>query len=364
MVCAVCDESWFVPAAVPVENLVKVNSERKSSDRPVTSDDHGDLGDDRLFEDEVEEEADDDQVADGDTLQALRATGNGDDPLAEIEGDEDGDPRDDSFIDQVKSRGRDFVVEKDERADDDAPEFSENDDELSTEDLAFVDADFEDLDEENQKERGFGRRARAERRRSTALTTLEDGAQSADEIFNDEFFKTHRVQPKDLEKALRKARRRAESREKNRLTPFRVASWMIWIGVVVATAFTAYTYRLDIVNAWPNATVAYAAIGIDAEPDGLKIEAAGHRLAMSTSGPVIEIHGWVTNNSPASVPAPQMIAEALAADGEILSRWSFDLNVGEIDGDGRVNFNTRNAAPKGVAEIVLTFANDEVQPTN
>ncbi|MEX0645325.1 MAG: hypothetical protein WD076_08440, partial [Parvularculaceae bacterium] len=221
-----------------------------------------------------------------------------------------------------------------------------------------VDADFEDIegDDDAGGERGFGRRARAERRRATALARLDDLDPVAERVFNDEFFNALRVQPRELEKALRKARRRAEAREKNRMTPLRALGWSAWIGLVAATAFVGYTYRDDIVARWPNTAGAYAIVGIDAKPNGLKIESVTHRLAMSTSGPTIEITGSLKNDGEQTMTPPLMQAEALGPKGELLSRWTFSADADKVAGGEAAQFMTRAPAPEGVVEVALSFA--------
>lgn len=221
----------------------------------------------------------------------------------------------------------------------------------------IVDADFVDVDDEDDDgARGFGRRVRAERRRATALARLDDLDPVAERVFNDEFFAALRVQPKELEKALRKARRRAEAREKNRMTPMRALGWSAWIGVVAATGFVAYAYRDDIVALWPNTAGAYAVVGIDAQPAGLRIAEVSHRLAMSTSGPTIEITGALKNDAANPLPAPLIQAEALGPRGELLSRWTFRLDEETVAEGALAPFSTRAPAPEGVVEVALSFA--------
>lgn len=223
---------------------------------------------------------------------------------------------------------------------------------------AIVDADFEDIEGEGDAgdERGFGRRARAERRRATALARLDDLDPVAERVFNDEFFAALRVQPRDLEKALRKARRRAEAREKNRMTPLRALGWSAWIGLVAATAFVGYAYRDDIVARWPNTAGAYAVVGVDPKPSGLKIESVTHRLAMSTSGPTIEITGSLKNEGEQTLAPPLMQAEALGPKGELLSRWTFAVDADKVAKGESAQFATRAPAPEGVVEVALSFA--------
>lgn len=225
-------------------------------------------------------------------------------------------------------------------------------------DAPILDADFEDIDGEDgeDRERGFGRKVRAERRRATALARIDDLDPVAERVFNDEFFAALRVQPRELERAIRKARRRAEAREKNRITPLRALGWSAWIGMVAATGFVVYSYREDIVARFPSAAGAYAVVGIDAAPKGFMIERVNHRLAMSSNGPIIEITGALRNESEETLAPPLVQAEALGPKGELLSRWTFAVEGGEIANGASAEFTTRAPAPDGVSEVALSLA--------
>lgn len=268
--------------------------------------------------------------------------------------DHDDDDDDDRLFARDERRGERHARRDDyPRFEDDAFE----DMRRETREARIVDADFEDIGEdEDEPARGFGRRLRAERRRATALARLDDLAPIAERVFNEEFFTALRVQPKELERAIRKARRRAEAREKNRLTPLRALGWSAWVGAVTASAFIAYAFRNEIVVMWPKAAGAYAVIGIDANPYGLKIENVAHRLAMSTSGPTIEITGELKNDGAAPAKTPLMQAEAFGAHGELLSRWTFKLDEADVPAGQSAAFSTRAPAPDGVAEVSLSFA--------
>lgn len=226
---------------------------------------------------------------------------------------------------------------------------------------AIVDADFEDVDLPDTEfhaevlGRGFGRKVRDERRRETAIARIEDLEPLAERLFNEEFFAALRVQPKELERAIRKARRRAEAREKNRLTPLRALGWSAWLGAIAACAFVAYSYRNNIVAMFPNAAGAYKAVGIEASPYGLKIEGVTHRVAMSPEGPVIEILGRLRNEEETDVAPPMLQAEALGPAGEVLSRWTFAARADTVRTGEYVDFSTRAPAPDGVSEVILSF---------
>ncbi len=237
----------------------------------------------------------------------------------------------------------------------------------SEDDADFVDADWEDL-EDNRLPRGFGRRtrqgdatdprydSRRDRRGATALTRVDDQRPLDPDALDDEFFSSLKVTPRELERAIRKARRRAESRDKNRLTPFRALGWAAWVAAVAGAAYGAVAFRDNIVKLAPQTADAYAVIGIEANPYGLAIEDVSHRLAMSTAGPTIEITGRLRNQSDGAVAAPLLQAEALGARGELLARWTFSANEAEVAHGAAVDFVTRAAAPEGVSEVALSFA--------
>ena len=57
-----------------------------------------------------------------------------------------------------------------------------------------------------------------------------------------------------------------------------------------------------------------------------------------------------------ALAAPLLQAEALGADGELLSRWTFTPEETQVLEGSQVNFITRAPAPEGVAEVALSFA--------
>lgn len=227
-------------------------------------------------------------------------------------------------------------------------------------DDGVLDAQWEDVRDDGDgdalnRPRGFGRRMREERRRATAVTKVEP---IDPRYFDEEFFEALRVQPRELEKALRKARRRAEAREKNRMTPLRALGWSAWIGAVAASVFAVVVYRDDVVRVAPRTAEVYEVLGVDTEPYGLQLSDVRHRLAMSPQGPTIEITGKLQNISSESLAAPLLQVEALGPDGELLSRWTFSAETTNVLSGAAANFMTRAPAPDGVVEVALSFAPD------
>ncbi len=376
MRCAECAESWFVPAPTPVENLMALKPRGRKADEP--REEPALRRDGRIrFDDAYEEEVDEPLFA--------AATK----PPRRSEAEAQPEPRRDTTSARSHSRPvRDFDDEnedgagarrraaargeepanwREDRRRDAAEDGESQSPPRHRRSAKVVDADFEDIDGEPDRRepaplgRGFGRKLHDDReeredRRATALARYEDLEPIAERVFNEEFFAALRVQPKELERAIRKARRRAEARDKNRLTPLRALGWSAFAGAIAAAGFVAYSYRNDIVAMFPSALGAYQAIGIEARPFGLEIEGVTHRVAMSPEGPVIEILGRLKNAGGGSVSAPMLQAEAVGADGKILSRWTFSAREGEVAPGESVDFSTRTAAPDGVSEVLLSFA--------
>jgi len=265
---------------------------------------------------------------------------------------------DDDDVDEGRDEDEaDDVYEEDDAYDVDRSYDDDADyDEYSVDASTVVDADWEDVDEHSPRERGFGRRVRVERRRATALARMEDVRRFEPDVFDEEFFASLRVTPRELEKALRRARRRAEARDKNRMTPLRAFGWSAWVAAVAGTIYAVVAYRDEIVKIAPSTADAYAVVGIAANPYGLAIENVNHRLAMSTGGATIEITGSLKNLGVTAVDAPLLQAEALGPRGELLSRWTFKANDPAVAVGGSVEFVTRAPAPDGVVEVALSFA--------
>ncbi len=399
--CAECAESWFVPAPTPVENLMPLKPKARKFDDP--REEPAPRRDGRIrFDDAYEEDVEEPLFA---AAPSRKARADEDEPRRDARAgraERDFAEEDDGRDSRRRASSREETVEprrddrrdnrdddrRDARPDDRRPDDrrraaaaeAEDDYPARTRRAAkVVDADFEDVDggpagrEATPLGRGFGRKLADERdtrderhdrehrfgaedRRSTALARYEDLEPIAERVFNEEFFAALRVQPKELERAIRKARRRAEARDKNRLTPMRALGWSAFVGAVAAAGFVAYSYRNDIVAMFPNALGAYQAIGIEARPFGLEIEGVTHRVAMSTEGPVIEILGRLKNEGRAAVAAPALQAEAVGADGKILTRWTFSARSEEVGAGETIAFSTRAAAPEGVSEVLLSFA--------
>ena len=401
--CTACGEAWFVPAPEPIDvdpiedltpaKRVPQSANRGNPDRDggVAKGDFEEEEDDSLFgspSNGAVDSAEEGRTAEEDVEQDKGRIGfpgfgfGGRRSGGANRSDEDNDADRSHDIDD---RAPPFIKHKSrkEREDRELRNAREN----------IVDADWEDVDHNasgkprqrddhtaapetapaekaktgGDRRFGFGRRAtdatesgaeeHGERRaEGSAIARLEDVSPFDPEEFDEEFFTSLKVTPKALARALKKTRRRAESRQKNRLTPFRALGWTIWLAAVVGAAYGVVAYRDEIVKIAPKTADAYAIVGIEANPFGLAIENVEHRLAMSTAGPTIEISGKLKNKGDKPVAAPLLQAEALGSRGELLSRWTFSPTDPEVLEGATIDFITRAPAPDGVAEVALSFA--------
>ena len=171
-----------------------------------------------------------------------------------------------------------------------------------------------------------------------------------------EVFASVSVQPRELERALKRVRRKAEARDKNRLTPARLVGWVGLFAMIVGCLYGVYHFREDVVRIAPVSAKVYETIGIDASPYGLQIKNIDHKVALSTTGAIVEISGELHNQSEKPIKPPLLQAEALDVHGKLLAGWTFSPDGDYVTGNGVVGFSTRAPAPEGITEVVLSFA--------
>ena len=171
-----------------------------------------------------------------------------------------------------------------------------------------------------------------------------------------EVFASVSVQPRELERALKRVRRKAEARDKNRLTPARIVGWVGLFAMTLGCLYGVYHFRQDVVRIAPVSAKVYESIGIDASPYGLQIKNIDHKVALSTTGTIVEISGELHNQSEKPIKPPLLQAEALDVHGKLLAGWTFSPDGDYVKGNGVVGFSTRAPAPEGITEVLLSFA--------
>lgn len=113
-------------------------------------------------------------------------------------------------------------------------------------------------------------------------------------------------------KAAQNFRDQSRERDRNRLTPLRVAGWGAWAAGIAATGHLILTDRALVETVFPPSATLYARLSAP-EPAAMQLTDIATRYVESTVGPVLEIRGTVVNQGDdQSVPTFELAATGAA----------------------------------------------------
>ncbi|MEE9328994.1 MAG: zinc-ribbon domain-containing protein [Parvularculaceae bacterium] len=176
------------------------------------------------------------------------------------------------------------------------------------------------------------------------------------------FASTPTAQDKEItpqEKIVTNYRRKLRWQMKNRMTPLRLMSWLLFASVIPGLLFAGHKYRTQIMDRMPRTTALYAMIGL-APVSKVELIDVSHRYAMSDGGPVIELRGVIRNNGDHPLLAPQVSVGAYNWTGRKIDNWIVDIPVRALQPGMETPFIARADAPVGVSQVrmsVLDTAN-------
>lgn len=159
-------------------------------------------------------------------------------------------------------------------------------------------------------------------------------------------------------------RREEERKQKTRATVER-AGWAGIAACFLAVVCSGYFMRTSVVEMWPRAAGAYAAIGLDVNPLGLVVEELKADLIDDHGTPVLLVEGLVRNITNAEKSVPPLLAQVLDGHGGVLAEWSLNLDSTVLGEGVSAPFTTRFAGPpEGGArvEVVLDPNAGDVAP--
>lgn len=149
-------------------------------------------------------------------------------------------------------------------------------------------------------------------------------------------------------------------RARRRMTPTKMFGWVALAGAFAAMVYAIAFLRHDLSAYWPQAARAYAAVGLGPEIDPLSISSVNYRYARSPQGPVVELTGFVAHGGEEPLRAPLIRADALGADGTLLTSWAFALEgVSRIMPQSETPFRTRALMPDGAARVRVSLMGAE-----
>ncbi|MFP4518071.1 MAG: zinc-ribbon domain-containing protein [Oceanicaulis sp.] len=121
-----------------------------------------------------------------------------------------------------------------------------------------------------------------------------------------------------------------------------------WAGVAACLAVVmgaAFVFRVDVVEAWPRAAGAYAAVGVPVDPVGLAVESLEAELVEEDGAPVLVVEGLVRNVAGRERLTRPLSAVVLDSSGAVLAEWSLTLESPALAPGAAERFRTTFPAP-------------------
>ncbi|MFS2317090.1 DUF3426 domain-containing protein [Maricaulis sp. D1M11] len=118
----------------------------------------------------------------------------------------------------------------------------------------------------------------------------------------------------------------------------------------------AWAFRVDIVQSWPRASAAYAALGVEIDPSGFQLSELSITREVDHGVPVVIIEGEILNQNRQTRPVPQVRAALLDSQDTAVLSWRVNIEAHEMSGGSRLAFRTLVSDPPPAAiqaEVIL-----------
>ncbi|MDX1710782.1 MAG: DUF3426 domain-containing protein [Rhodovibrionaceae bacterium] len=141
--------------------------------------------------------------------------------------------------------------------------------------------------------------------------------------------------------------------------------WLLLVALLAGLVIAGYAGRTQIVERFPGLKPAYEALGI-----GVGVPGAGLRLFNITSvqrqendATVLMIEGEIRNATSRAIEVPPLQVKIFDAEGDVISSWVFETDIGSLPGGETGAFQTKAVNPPtdGV-DTRLTFIDPQSLP--
>lgn len=154
-------------------------------------------------------------------------------------------------------------------------------------------------------------------------------------------------------------RARAEQQRRMRRAATAGAVWAGMASLLIALLGAAWLFRVDVVEMYPRAAAAYAAVGAPVNPVGLEFEAISARPAARSPGQVL-VSGALRNVREREATAPTIRVALLDADGVEIGHQLVTVPGEPVAPGAVLGFATLVPDPGGrAADVGLTFVRGE-----
>lgn len=138
-------------------------------------------------------------------------------------------------------------------------------------------------------------------------------------------------------------------------------AWVMLFLIVGGFSYSAYAYRQSIVDAWPEASSAYALLSIPVNSRGLEFRGVTYDVSSEDGLPVLAVSGEVVNLARRSLEIPKIrIALRDSRQQEIYS-WTIGADETQLSPGEASAFKTRLSSPPPDAfDLKVSFVRPDV----
>lgn len=138
-------------------------------------------------------------------------------------------------------------------------------------------------------------------------------------------------------------------------------AWVMLFLIVGGFSYSAYAYRQSIVDAWPEASSAYALLSIPVNSRGLEFRGVTYDVSSEDGLPVLAVSGEVVNLARRSLEIPKIrIALRDSRQQEIYS-WTIGADEAQLSPGEASAFKTRLSSPPPDAfDLKVSFVRPDV----
>ena len=123
-----------------------------------------------------------------------------------------------------------------------------------------------------------------------------------------------------------------------------------------------FSFRTDIVRAFPDLAGTYEALGMPVNVVGLEFRDVKTLLALRRGADVMQVDARIYSVAPGVVDVPPVVVTLLNAENVPLYEWSVAPSVPVLQSGEVVDFSTQvTAPPPGASRVRLTFASGRIQ---
>ena len=136
------------------------------------------------------------------------------------------------------------------------------------------------------------------------------------------------------------------------------------VAAFVAIALvSAAVFRVDIVNTWPRAAGAYAAVGLTVNPFGLEVGELNAAFGEEAGVPALIVEGLLHNITGREKPALPLKARLFDAQGRVLTEWPVTVESPALAAHASERFRTLLPnPPEGAARVEVVIAAHASEP--